>query len=102
MDAEQAPAQSWTKDAAITAVTLPEATGGNGGLTYSLTPDPPAGVTFDASAPELSGTPTAAQSASTYKYKVTDGDSDTAEIEFTITVEEPPPPSFSGKVLDQT
>ena len=86
MDAEQAPAQSWTKDAAITAVTLPEATGGNGGLTYSLTPDPPAGVTFDASAPELSGKPTAVQEAATYTYTATDTDSATTSLTFSIEV----------------
>ena len=38
-------AQAWTVGTAVS-VTLPEATGGTGTITYSLTPTTPAGVTF--------------------------------------------------------
>ena len=37
---------SFTRDEAITTVTLPAATGGNGTITYSLTPDLPAGLSL--------------------------------------------------------
>jgi len=71
---------------AIDPLTLPEATGGNGELTYTLSPDVP-GLTFIASMRQLTGTPTA---AGTYAmtYTVTDGDGDTDTLSFTITVEE--------------
>ena len=83
----------WVKGTAITSVTLPAATGGNGTLTYSLSPSPPAGVTFDTSTRVLSGTPTATQSATTYTYTVTDADTNTAAsdkdtLTFTIEVKE--------------
>ena len=45
---------------------------GTGDLTYTLTPNPPAGITFDAATRILSGTPTAAAAAVEYTYKVTD------------------------------
>ena len=91
----------WVEDTAIASVELPAATGGNGALTYALSPSPPAGVTFNATARTLSGTPTAAQGVTTYTYTVTDSDgntaaSDTATLTFTIAVEEADaPPVFS-------
>ena len=83
--------QSYTQDTAITDLTLPAATGGNGALSYALTPALPAGLTFTASTRQISGTPTAAQAATTYTYKVTDADANTADgdadtLTFTITV----------------
>ncbi len=77
--------QNWVRGTAV-AVTLPAATGGNGALTYSLSPSPPAGVTFNKSTRTLSGTPTATQSATTYTYTVTDEDGDAASLSFTIEV----------------
>ena len=71
---------------AITPLVLPEGTGGNAPLTHALVGTPPAGLTFDTPTRTLSGTPTAAQSATTYTWRVTDTDGDTAEQEFTITV----------------
>ena len=69
---------------AIDAVTLPEATGGTGDLTYSLSPDVP-GLQFDASTRELSGTPTEAGAWSmTYRVRDASGDSDWRN--FTVTV----------------
>ena len=71
---------------AIDPLTLPEASGGNGGLTYSLSPDVP-GLTFSAGMRQLTGTPTAA-GVYVMTYTVTDGDGDTDTLGFTITVED--------------
>ena len=78
--------QTYVAGTAIDPLTLPEATGGNGGLTYTLSPEVP-GLTFIASMRQLTGTPTA---FGTYAmtYTVTDGDGDTDTLSFTITVVE--------------
>ena len=54
--------QIYNRGIAIEPLTLPEATGGNGALIYTLTPSLPAGLTFDGAArpPTLTGTPTTA------------------------------------------
>ena len=63
---------------------LPTATGGDGTLTYSLSPSVP-GLTFNASTRRLTGTPS---NAGTYNmtYTVTDADGDTGALRFTLTV----------------
>ena len=71
--------QSWIKDHAIGTLTLPQASGGDTPLSYTLakttgTPPVPAGVSFAAATRQLSGTPTATQSAAEYTYTVTDND----------------------------
>ena len=71
---------------AIDALTLPEATGGNGRLTYSLSPDVP-GLSFTAGMRQLAGTPSTA-GIYDMTYTVTDSDGDTDTLSFTITVEE--------------
>ncbi len=78
--------KTYTVNTEITAETLPEATGGDGPLTYSLAPVLSAGLAFDAGTRLLSGTPTAAQSATTYTYSATDADGDTVSLTFAITV----------------
>ena len=45
------------KDEDIATQTLPEATGGAGGFTYSLSPDLPEGLSFDPASRSLTGTP---------------------------------------------
>ena len=67
-------------------LTLPEATGGTGTITYSLTGTLPAGVTFVAGTRVLSGTPTGRFTSASFTYTATDGDSDTVELTFTIVV----------------
>ena len=97
--------QSWRQNSAITSLTLPAATGGNGTLTYTLSPALPTGVTLEGST--LSGTPTGTLANTTYTYKVTDADnntaaSDEAKLTFTITVEADTAPSFgSNTISDQ-
>ena len=49
--------QSWAQFVQITDVTLPQATGGSGALSYSLSPALPAGVSFDTATRVFSGTP---------------------------------------------
>ena len=75
---------SYTAGAAIDTLTLPEASGGNGTLTYSLSPGVP-GLTFNASTRQLTGTPSAAGTHA-MTYTVTDEDGDTDTLGFTITV----------------
>ncbi len=70
--------KTFTVDAEITAFTLPEATGGNGTISYALTPDLPMGLSLDTSTREVSGTPTAAATATTYTWRASDGDANTA------------------------
>ena len=50
---------------AISTLTLPPATGGNGTLTYSLAPTLPNGLSFDPNR-QTFGTPTTAQAATPY------------------------------------
>ena len=77
--------QSYTVGTAISALTLPEAGGGDGPLTYSLSPEVP-GLTFNATTRRLTGMPTAAGTYDmTYRVRDTDGDSDS--LTFTIMVE---------------
>ena len=59
-------AQSYTQGTRIAPLTLPAATGGDGALSYGLTPAPPPGLTLDAATRTLSGTPTEPQGARRY------------------------------------
>ncbi len=68
---------------------LPEADGGDGTLTYSLSPAPPAGLSFTAGTHTLSGTPSEAGEFE-MTYTATDEDGDEASFGFTITVEAAP------------
>ena len=105
--------QTHTVNTMITALTLPEASGGNGALTYALTPDLPAGLSFNANTRTLAGTPTMAASMQTYTYTVIDNDAniaggDSASLMFTITVNAAAvadtAPSFAqgASIADQT
>ena len=77
--------QIWVVDTNMS-LTLPAATGGDGRLSYTLSPALPAGITFDEPTRTLSGTPTAVASAVTYTLTVADGDSDTASLTFSLAV----------------
>ena len=92
--------QSWAQGRAITAFTLPTATGGDGTLTYTLSPALPAGISRNASH-QVTGTPTGHQAAATYTWQATDADGDTAELTFTIAIAEYRHPLFSTTIGDQ-
>ena len=78
--------QAWVVGTAAT-VTLPQATGGTGTITYSLSPTLlPSGKTFVASTRVLSGNPTGRFTSDTFTYTATDGNSDTVELTFTVVV----------------
>ena len=94
-----------TKDVSIGDITLPDATGGDGTLTYTLSGPSisgssgpstaafdgplPDGFSFDSSKRILSGTPTTVQAATTYTYTAQDADGDEATLTFNITVGPP-------------
>ncbi len=91
---------------AIEPLTLPEAHGGNGDLTYSLTSSPAglAGLTFDPATRTLSGVPETTGSY-TFTYRVEDsdnhrGDSDAALIFFRVTSS--PPTAERKAMLEHT
>ena len=97
--------QTYTVGTLIARLVLPAATGGDGTLTYSLTPAVP-GLTFDASTRTLSGTP-AAEGDHAMTYRVEDSDGDFATLRFDVRVTSPPPmdtrPSFGAQTVpDQT
>ena len=84
--------QTYTSGTIIAALTLPRAYGGNGVVSYTLTPEVP-GLSFDAATRRLSGTPT---QAGTWRmtYRAGDADANSADVDtavktFTITVEAP-------------
>ena len=101
------PTQTYIQNTMIPALTFPQATSGNGDLTYMLTPNLPAGLTFDGAArpPTLIGTPTVAADSLTYSYTAADADSnmagdDTASLMFDLTVAADTAPTFpDGTVI---
>ncbi len=72
---------------AITPLALPAAMGGRGPYVYTLSPDPLAGLLFDAQARTLSGTPTEVSARAAYTYTVADAATRTASQAFHIVVE---------------
>ena len=79
--------------------TLPEATGGDGTLTYSIAETLPAGLEFSSSTRKITGTPTGTQAATYYTYKVSDADGDQAAILFAIAIAEDLTPSFGDQTI---
>ena len=65
---------------------LPAATGGDGALTYSLSPALPAGLSWNAATRTISGTPTSATAAASYTLAATDADGDAATLTFDLSV----------------
>ena len=93
--------QVYTVNREIAPLVLPEASGGDGALTYTLTPALPAGLALDGATRTVSGTPTAVQERTAHTWTATDRDKDTVSVTFSITVV--PPPSFDDgdRVADQ-
>ena len=79
-------AQVYVQNREIEPLTLPRATGGDSSLAYALTPDLPAGLTFDAETFGVSGTPIKAMGEMTYTLTATDKDGDAATFAFTVAV----------------
>lgn len=77
--------QSWVANTAISPLTLPEATGGTGTLTYELRPTLPDDLVFNKDTRTISGTPKAAAD-NLYVYAVSDESDTVVELEFTIAV----------------
>ena len=78
--------QTYTIGVSIASLVLPEASGGNPPLTYSLVPAVP-GLTFSPSTRMLSGTPTAAAEGDhAMTYRAEDADGDFATLTFTLRV----------------
>ena len=75
--------QNYTEDKAITALPLPEADGGTGTLTYTLTSVP--GLDFDVDTRTLSGTPDTADTT-VLTYTVTDANGASTTATFTVIV----------------
>ena len=81
--------QAYTADTAITALQLPEATGGEGAITYRVS-ELPAGLSFDAATRTISGTPEAAtDGAVEVTYTAQDSTGAVATLTFSITVNSP-------------
>ena len=78
--------QTYTVGVSIASLVLPEASGGNTPLTYSLTPAVP-GLSFSPSTRTLRGTPAAAaEGTHAMTYRVEDADGDFAILTFTVRV----------------
>ena len=81
-------------------VTVPEGSGGNEPLSYSLEPDLPDGLTLDTSTFEISGTPNAPLESAEFTYSVSDSDGDSVSITFNIEIEEDLAPQFGEATID--
>ena len=92
-------AQSYVQNREIEAITLPRATGGDGALTYALSPDLPEGLTFNTETRVLAGLPTEALGETTYTLTARDGDGDEATLRFALAVAEDLMPSFADTVV---
>ena len=88
-DGQVVPEQTYVQGERIETVRLPSARGGDGALSYSLSPRLPAGLSFDAAVRTISGTPTEAFAKARFTYTVTDADGDFAVLTFHITVNAP-------------
>lgn len=69
---------------------LPRATGGDGTLTYTLAPRPPAGLAFDAAGPRLHGTPTGTAAEAVYTLTAHDADAATLAVPLSVAAPDAP------------
>ena len=93
------PDQAWTRNTAISVLTLPTATGGNGALSYTLSPALPAGVARDAGSHEVAGAPTVTMDETVYTWTATDADGDAASVTFRVSVAEDVAPAFGDATV---
>ncbi len=78
--------QTFKQGIPITDLVLPAAVGGTPPYEYALTPALPPGLSFDAAARTISGTPAEAMAPATYTYAVADAASSSATLQFAIEV----------------
>ena len=76
-------AQIWWRNASVT-LQLPAVTSPPTGLTYSLSPAPPAGMVLDLAARTLSGIPSATQIPAEYTWTATDREGETVTETFDV------------------
>ena len=93
--------QVYKVHAVIEPLMLPEASGGTGPLSYTLTPALPAGLELDDATRTVSGTPTEVQAKTPYAWTATGVDGNTASVTFLIAVVEPPSFADGDGVADQ-
>ena len=91
----------WKQSTAVTAFTLPTASGGDGALSYALSPQLPDGLAFDADTRMVTGTPVEVMAETQYTWTATDADGDEAALAFSITVVEDLIPVLTETVSDQ-
>ncbi len=91
--------QSYLVGVDIKDLELPEARYGTRPYSYTLTPEVPKGLKFDART--LSGTPTEVMAPTIFTYTVTDANTQSASQTFTIEVKVPPSLTFAEAVGDQ-
>ncbi len=91
--------QSYLVGVDIKDLELPEARYGTRPYSYTLTPEIPKGLKFDART--LSGTPTEVMAPTIFTYTVTDANAQSATQTFTIEVKAPPSLTFAETVGDR-
>ena len=91
--------QEYTRNTPITTLTLPEATGGTGPYTYTISGSLPHGLSFNGSARTLGGTPTVVHAASKYTFTAKDAAGRTGTLTFNITVYSAP--TLSGTISNE-
>ena len=93
------PNVNYLQNTAIATLQLPAATSGNAPLVYSISPSLPAGLVFDATTRQITGTPTVSQGPTQYTYTATDADGDTATVTFNITINADIAPTFGSEAI---
>ena len=81
---------SLTQNHAAAAFTPVNGSGGNGTLSYSVSPALPTGLSMASSTGTITGTPTAASSTTSYTVTVTDANNATASATFSLMVNQAP------------
>ena len=100
---DSVPDQVFIEGVEIAPLTLPAATGGDGTLSYELTPALPGGLSLDPDTRVISGDPNGVSEGQAYSWTATDADGDAAVIQFSITVEEDVAPRWRSteRIPDQ-
>ena len=92
--------QSLTLKQSVVPIMFPEASGGVAPYLYTLMPNLPAGLVFNASTRTVSGTPTATMPTTTYTYEATDSTGSRSTLTFTMEVVQAV--AFQGEINNQS